>query len=145
MPLPEISPSKVSQFTLPDYALRVTEDQIGLETRRSVLEDGRNSTISVYYDHLTANQVLEFITFYQEVVPQNRGFGLSNAILEYPDDLFQTYLDILGEVVYYFNTKPDIVTNIDNSYNVTINLKADKKGIELLFDIHENTPLFFQR
>lgn len=125
MPLPEIAPTQIRNLKLPDYTVRIHENQDGLEKRRVITESGRETDITVFYDHLNEEQTLEFIEAYEESVPSNRGFGLPNSILQYPDILFQEVLDLLGQVLFYFRKAPRIVTNkVGGSYSVILYLTA---------------------
>ena len=125
MPLPEIAPTQVRNLKLPDYTIRISENQDGLEKRRVITEGGKDTDITIFYDHINEQQTLEFIQAYEESVPSNRGFGLPNSILQYPDVLFQEILDLLGQVLFYFRKAPRIVTNkVSGTYSVILYLTA---------------------
>ncbi len=125
MALPELSPTSVSNLKLPDYSVEISEDQDGFERRRVITENGTETDISIFYDSLTEEQTLDFITAYEESVPSNKGFGLPNTILEYPDLLFQEVLKVLGQVIFYFRKAPRINTEkLAGIYSVNLYLTA---------------------
>lgn len=125
MSLPEISPTSISNLKLPDYSVEISENQDGVERRRVITDIGRETDISIFYNALTEDQVLEFINAYKESVPNNRGFGLPNSILEYPDILFQEVLKVLGQVIFYFRKAPRVITEkIGGLYSVNLYLTA---------------------
>ena len=125
MPLPELSPTSVTNLKLPDYSVEISEDQDGFERRRVITDNGRETDISIFYNSLSEEQALQFITAYEESVPNNRGFGLPKSILEYPDLLFQQVLNVLGQVIFYFRKAPRINTEkVTGIYSVNLYLTA---------------------
>jgi hypothetical protein len=125
MPLPELSPTSVTNLNLPDYSVEISEDQDGVERRSVITDNGRETDISIFYNSLSEEQALEFITAYEESVSNNRGFGLPNTILEYPDLLFQEVLKVLGQVNFYFRKAPRINTEkVSGVYSVNLYLTA---------------------
>lgn len=121
----KIIPTEVRDFTLPTYSMEFNEDMLGLETRRVISEDGKNTEITVFYNHLNEEEVNLLINFYNDRVPQGRGFGLPQGLLTYDDRLFQEYLSTLGQVLYYFKQRPVITTNqVSGTYSVILYLEA---------------------
>lgn len=129
MPYPDFPITRIGAFNAPSYKLETVIDQEFVERRINTTTASHKASLSLFYDRLSAEQVLELISFYNQYLQTSRGFSVARSLLPYGDYLSRAYLNSLKNYIYYFKDKPRIKTLITNIYQVEVELEASEAKI----------------
>lgn len=124
MSFPDFKPTKIEYIELSDFGSLITEDQEGIEHRTTAFTQGRSAKVSATFEGLNEAQVLEFIEFYKEFNTAGRGFGIPESFKTNQFIFYESVIKSFGQVILYFEQRPNIVTVVSKVYSVTLYMVA---------------------
>ncbi|MGB4725527.1 MAG: hypothetical protein WBH12_09580 [Sediminibacterium sp.] len=119
---PTIIPNSIDNFELPDFGVKIYENDDGSETRRFVHQQGNHTKIMLKYQGRTETEVATIINFWGQVRGLKEAFTLPPGINRHPTD-YKESIDLLGDTTLWrFASAIKFITVYTKIYNFDVPL-----------------------
>ena len=114
---------------LPDYGLKIFENELGREIRRYTEDTGYKTELKIQYNGLRSDEVKALTAFYLQVKGTFDKFTLPINFYRSPSSITNSLTDLADTTEWRFMNPPIIQTVISNIYTVEIRLLSLKESL----------------
>ena len=114
---------------LPDYGLKIFENELGREIRRYTEDTGYKTELKIQYNGLRSDEVKALTAFYLQVKGTFNKFTLPINFYRSPSSITNSLTDLADTTEWRFMNPPIIQTVISNIYTVEIRLLSLKESL----------------
>lgn len=112
---------------LPDYGLKLHENELGREIRRFTETTGNKTELRVLYTGMRATEVNTLLSFYRDTKGTFEDFTLPTSFYLSPDEITNSLAGLDDTETWRFLRQPIIKTIISDIYQTEINLISLKE------------------
>lgn len=112
---------------LPDYGLKLHENELGREIRRFTETTGNETELRVLYTGMRATEVNTLLSFYRDTKGTFEAFTLPTSFYLSPDEITNSLAGLDDTETWRFLRQPIIKTIISDIYQTEINLISLKE------------------
>jgi hypothetical protein len=119
---PSLVPNVIDNLELPDFGVKIYDNDDGSETRRFVHQTGNHTKILLKYEGRSEIEVSSLINFWGLVKGMKEAFTLPEGINRHPS-AYQSGISLLGDTTLWrFEAPIKIVTVFTKIYNFDVPL-----------------------
>ena len=127
--LETLAPNFFHVDKLPDYGLKIFENELGREIRRYTEDTGYKTELKIQYNGLRSDEVKALTAFYLQVKGTFDKFTLPINFYRSPSSITNSLTDLADTTEWRFMNPPIIQTVISNIYTVEIRLLSLKESL----------------